>query len=87
MLSTVFPIGRCHARRHGDVCLACTEGQARDGDLQDSAVLGAGRTPDAAQAARMQVRLDTGHVLPVSGMPAVLVLVEASPYGVQRLLL
>ena len=43
----------------------CTEGRAHDGDLHDSEVLGAGRTPDAAQAARMQVRLDTGHVLPV----------------------
>lgn len=42
------------------------EGRSHDNDLHDSEVLGAGRTPDAAQAARMQVRLDTGHVLPVS---------------------
>jgi len=42
------------------------EGRAHDNDFHDSVVLGAGRTPDTAQAARMQVRLDTGHVLPVS---------------------
>ena len=44
-------------------------GHTHDSGLSDSAVLGAGRTPNAAQAARMQVRLDTGHVLPVRDSP------------------
>ena len=43
----------------------CVDGRTHD-NSHNSAVLGAGRTPDVMQPARMQVRLDTGHVLPVS---------------------
>ena len=39
--------------------------QMHDGRAQDSIIQGAGHTPNRRQTARMQVRLDTGHVLPV----------------------